>query len=144
MSRRLDRLNEQLKREIAQKIRMDLRDPRVGFVTVTAVRVSPDLAYAKVLVRIAGDDKQVQDGLDGLAASGPWLRRALGAELHIRRAPELDFEIDQTLDNALRIEAILDEVRPEDGWEADPDSEGDVGSEAEETSLPFDPDREPA
>ncbi len=127
MSRRLDRLNEQLKREIAQKVRTELRDPRLAPVTVTAVRAAPDLSYAKVLVRIAGDGKVVQEGLDGLEAAGPWLRRALGAELRIRRAPELDFEIDETLDNALRIEAILDEVRPEEGWDgSDSDSDADL------------------
>lgn len=129
MSRRQKRLNEQLRREIAIRLQREVHDPRVGPVSVTAVRVSPDLAQARVLVRIPGDDAARKEALEGLHAAGGFLRRSLGAELHIRRAPELEFVEDHQLEQALRIEALLDEVRPTGGWEED--SEGPGASEDE-------------
>jgi ribosome-binding factor A len=129
MSRRLQRLNEQLRREIAIRLQRDVHDPRVGAVTVTGVRASPDLAQARVMVRIAGDDAARKEALTGLRAAGGFLRRSLGADLHIRRAPELEFVEDHQLEQALRIEALLDEVRPTGGWENE--SGGDGTSEDE-------------
>jgi len=124
MGRRQQRLNEQLRREIATRLQREVHDPRVSSVTVTGVRVSPDLAQARVLVRIPGDDARRKEALAGLHAAGPFLRKSLGAELHIRRAPALEFIEDHHLEQAMRIEALLDEVRPEGGW-VDADSDGD-------------------
>ncbi len=129
MSRRQERLNEQFRREIALRLQREVHDPRVAAVTVTGVRVSPDLAQARVLVRIRGDDEARRHALDGLEAAGPFLRKSLGADLHIRRAPELQFVVDHHLEQAMRIEALLDEVRPDGGWEEDGGSE-DVGEGA--------------
>jgi ribosome-binding factor A len=117
MSRRQERLNEQFRREIAIRLQRDVHDPRVGGVTVTAVRVTPDLAQARVLVRIRGTDAEREEALAGLEAAGPFLRRSLGADLHIRRSPELQFQLDHHLEQAMRIEALLDNVRPDGGWE---------------------------
>jgi len=130
MSRRQKRLNEQFRREIALRLRRRVQDPRVTSVTVTNVRVSPDLAQARVLVRIPGDEAARAEAMKGLEAVGPYLRRALGADLHIRRAPELQFEEDHHLEQALRIEALLDDVRPEGGWPEGegPDAEDDGGA----------------
>jgi ribosome-binding factor A len=124
--RRIDRLNAQLKRELSGLIRSRLGDPRVSSVTVTDVRVTSDLSLARVFVRTLGSEDRDQ-ALQGLDAAAPYLRRLLGAELQIRRVPELRFEFDETLDHALRIEELLGEVRPEDGWE-DP---GDDGADPE-------------
>ncbi len=122
--RRIDRLNEQLKRELAGLIRIRLRDPRVDGVTVTDVRVTSDLSLARVYVRTLGDQDR-EACLEGLSAAGPYLRKVLGQELSIRRVPELRFAFDDTLDQALRIEEILDRVRPDDGWDdASADEEG--------------------
>lgn len=117
MSRRQERLNEQFRREIALRLRREVQDPRVSAVTVTRVRVSPDLAQALVQVRVLGDDAEREQAMAGLEAAGPFLRRSLGADLHIRRSPELRFEMDHHLEQAMRIEALLDEVRPDEGWE---------------------------
>lgn len=122
--RRIDRLNEQLKRELSALIRTRLRDPRVDGVTVTGVRVTSDLSLARVFVRTLGQDDR-EASLEGLAAAGPYLRRILGAELKVRRVPELRFTFDESLDQALRIEEILDQVRPDEGWEAGADPEAD-------------------
>lgn len=110
-SRRVQRLNEQLKREISQLLRTQVQDPRIGEVTVTGVKVAPDLTLARVWVHLAGEEAQRATALEGLEAAAPFLRRQLGGLLRIRRIPELEFREDPTLERALRIEAILKEVR---------------------------------
>lgn len=119
-SKRIARLNEQLKREIAELVRSGVRDPRVGMVSVTGVQVAPDLGSARVWVRSLGNDAERSDCLEGLQAAAPWLRRALGEILHIRRIPELRFQEDRSLEQAMRIEEILAEVLPagEEGGDA--------------------------
>ena len=118
MSRRLARLNEQLKRELAVLIRTDVRDPRVGPVTVTAVDVTNDLAVAKVFVRVLGSEEEMGEAMEGLEAAAPFLRTELGKELRIRRVPELRFQRDESLERAMRIEQILTDVLPDEGEEA--------------------------
>lgn len=120
-SKRLARLNEQLKREIAELLRTRVRDPRVELVTVTGVDVSRDLAVAKVFVRLGGEAAGRAESLEGLDAAAPFLRGTLGKILHIRRIPELRFEEDRSLEHARRIEEILAEV---DIPEEEDDGEG--------------------
>lgn len=126
MSKRLKRLNEQLKREISELVRKDVRDPRIGVVTVTAVDVVADLAVAKVYVRTLGTDEERGESLEGLKAAAPYIRRELGQILRIRKVPELRFHEDRSLEHAQRIEEILAEVLPEDD---DGDASGDGGEE---------------
>jgi ribosome-binding factor A len=112
--RRVSRLNEQLKREISHLLRTQVQDPRVGAVVVTGVRVGPDLAQAQVWVQIPGDELRRASALEGLAAAAPFVRRQLGAVLRVRRVPELEFREDRSLEQALRIEELLREVRRDD------------------------------
>lgn len=116
--KRTARLNEQFKREISEILRRDVHDPRVGLPTVTAVEASPDLWMARVFVRPdpAAEDEPATETelLAGLDAATSFIRRGLGDRLTLRRIPELRFEIDRTLDHAMRIERILKEVLPED------------------------------
>ncbi|MDZ7779383.1 MAG: 30S ribosome-binding factor RbfA [Gemmatimonadota bacterium] len=121
---RLARLNEQLKRELAELIRTDVRDPRVGLVTVTDVDVTSDLSVARVYVRALGETEEVDEALAGLEAAAPFLRGSLGKELSIRRIPELRFQRDRSLEHATRIEEILSEVLPEDEPADDSDEGG--------------------
>jgi ribosome-binding factor A len=125
--RRIERLNEQLKRELAGLVRTRVRDPRVSGVTVTGVRTAPDLTLARVAVRVAGDAATREEAFAGLEAAAPFLRRTLSEELRIRRVPELVFQEDHTLERAARIEELLDEVRPEGGW-VDEDGEPEESS----------------
>jgi ribosome-binding factor A len=111
-SKRLARLNEQLKREIAGLLRTEVRDPRVGVVSVTGVEVAADLGSARVFVRMLGDDAERAASMEGLGAAAPYLRKLLGQELHVRRVPELRFQEDRSLAQAQRIERILEEVLP--------------------------------
>ena len=129
--RRLQRLNEQLKRELSELIRTQVRDPRVGLVTVTAVDITSDLSLARVYVRILGDDAEVEEGMAGLSAAAPFMRTALGQELSIRRIPELRFQHDQSMEHALRIERILADVLPEDEGGAVEDAPVEDASDAE-------------
>jgi len=110
--KRIARLNEQLKRELSELIRNDVRDPRVGLVTVTAVDTAADLGSARVYVRTPGTDAERQTTLEGLAAAAPFLRSTLGRMLKVRRVPELRFRFDESLERAQRIEQVLSEVIP--------------------------------
>ena len=129
MSKRLARLNEQLKREISALVRSSVRDPRVGLVTVTNVETAADLGSARVRVRITGDDKERKEALAGLQAAAPFVRRELGQMLSIRHIPELRFSEDHSLEHSLRIERLLSEVLPED---YDPDYGDEVQDEGDE------------
>lgn len=109
-SRRVERVNEQLKRELTEVVHTELRDPRVGRVTITDVRTAPDLHYARVFITGTGSEGERRESLEGLRAAAGWMRGELGRRLRIRRVPELSFEWDATLDQAKRIEQLLHEV----------------------------------
>ena len=106
-NRRLERLNEQFRREITAILRRAVRDPRVGDVGVNSVEVTSDLWLARVYVRVGGGDQERAEALQGLAAAANFIRRELAGVLHIRRIPELRFLEDKTLAQATRIEEIL-------------------------------------
>lgn len=132
MSKRLARLNEQLKRELSELIRSEVRDPRVGIVTITGVDTARDLGSARIFVR-AVNDEELPEMLEGLHAAAPFLRSKLGQLLHIRKVPELRFQEDRSLEGARRIEEVLAEVLPEadDGTDHRGDEEADdPGAEA--------------
>lgn len=138
MSKRLARLNEQLKREISALVRTQVRDPRVGLVTVTNVETAADLGSARVRVRIMGDDAERSETLAGLQAAAPFLRHSLGQILSIRHIPELRFSEDHSLEHALRIEQILSEVLPEEEDEDAPDGD-DAAVAGEDGPEPGEP-----
>ena len=125
-SKRVARLNEQVKRELAELIRTRVRDPRVGGVTVTAVEVAADLGSARVHVQLSGTDPERTETLEGLEAAAPFLRRSLGESLRVRKVPELRFTVDRSLEQARRIEQILSEVLPEPRSEDDPSGDEDA------------------
>ena len=101
--KRAARLNEQLKRELSELIRTQVRDPRVGLVTITGVEVAADLGSARVFVRRAGTADDLDASLEGLTAAAPFLRSELGRILRIRKIPELRFQKDRSLEHAQRI-----------------------------------------
>lgn len=138
--RRMERLNEQFRRELTEILRGEAKDPRVGAVTLTAVRVAHDLSFARVFVAPTSVEKDDAEALTGLRAASPFLRKELGSRLHIRRVPELRFEIDESFEHARRIEALLHEVTTagsrvaaedgEAGSEPPADQPGGMGPEA--------------
>ncbi|MEM7416376.1 MAG: 30S ribosome-binding factor RbfA [Gemmatimonadota bacterium] len=131
MSKRIARLNEQLKRELTEMIRTQVRDPRVGLVTITGVEVARDLGSARVFVREMGSAEELEQSLAGLEAAAPFLRTELGRVLRLRRIPELRFREDRSYEGARRIEAVLSEVLPEDEPEGGVDESSDEGTAAE-------------
>ena len=138
MTKRLARLNEQLKRELSELIRTEVRDPRVGLVTITGVETAADLGSAKIYVRVVGGGDDLEETLEGLDAAAPFLRTALGRALHVRRIPELRFREDRSYEHARRIEEVLAEVIPPDEESDDVDADGDV-----EPTSPNDRARDP-
>lgn len=131
--RRLAQVNEQLKREISRILRREVHDPRVGLVVVTGVEVTGDLSMARVFVRPAGPEKDWESMMEGLEAAAPYVRRELGKDLRIRKIPELDFREDRTLEKAMRIERILDDVLPEEDEADRPGGSG--GSSADDSGA---------
>ncbi len=130
MSKRRARLNEQLRRELSELIRLQVRDPRVGLVTITGVDIAADLGSARVYIRAVGGPDEMAVSLEGLGAAAPFLRTQLGRILHVRRVPELRFREDRSFEGAARIEQMLTEVFPE-GDEAPSDGDEFAKAEAE-------------
>jgi ribosome-binding factor A len=109
--KRVPRLNEQLKRELTQLLHFDVKDPRIGLMTITDVEVTADLYHAKVFYSMQGTDEEREQALQGLRAASGFLRGELGRRMRIRRAPELHFHFDSTLEHAMHIERLLQEAR---------------------------------
>lgn len=123
---RVSRLNEQLRREITDIIRQQLRDPRIGAVTVTDVRVTTDLDFARVFITTLDEHARTAETLAGLKAAASYVRGELGRRLSIRHIPELRFQLDESLEHARRIEHLLAEVRAaEQAREPTQDHDGD-------------------
>lgn len=122
--RRTDRLNEQLRQEIILLLRDEVRDPRVALATITAVQTSPELDHAKIYFTALGDDDERTEVQAGLRSAAPFVRRELGKRLHIRRIPELHFEVDRVHEEAQKIERLLHEAladaAPADDGDAPP------------------------
>lgn len=130
--KRTDRINEQLRQEIAMLLQTGVRDPRVGVATITAVETSRELDHAKVYVTALGDEAEKEEVLVGLRSAAPFIRGQLGRRLHMRRIPELHFELDRMLAEATRIESLLREVLPEDAQPVDAAGDREPGREGEE------------
>lgn len=111
--RRPQRLGEQIRAEISALLLGGLKDPRIGFATITGVRVTPDLCQAWVYVSVLGSAEQQQQTLEGFRAAGSYIRRELAHRLNIRRMPELAFELDRSAEQAARIEELLRQSKGE-------------------------------
>jgi ribosome-binding factor A len=108
-SGRMRRVDEAIRQVIGEAVAGELKDPRVGFVTVTDVRTSPDLSHARVYVSVLGDAQRRTDTLAGLGSAHGYLQGLLASQLRLKRTPTLTFLYDDTTDRALRIESLLDE-----------------------------------
>ena len=106
---RMRRVNEAVREVLSARLAGGLKDPRIGFVTVTAVETSPDLSHARVFVSVLGGDEERQDTLSGLASAHGILQAAVAEELRMRRTPTLDFVYDHSIDRGMRITELLEE-----------------------------------
>ncbi|MFD1066267.1 30S ribosome-binding factor RbfA [Oceanobacillus locisalsi] len=104
---RAHRVAEQMKKEMGDILSRKIKDPRVGFVTVTDVEVTGDLQQAKIFISVLGDEKKKQETLLGLAKAKGFIRSEIGKRIRLRKTPELSFEFDEAIEQGNRIDAIL-------------------------------------
>jgi ribosome-binding factor A len=101
------RVDEAVRAVLSDAIATDLQDPRVGFVTVTGVKTSPDLRHARVYVSVLGNDAERSDSLQGLRSAHGFLQARIGSELNLKHTPTLTFEYDESVDRGMRITELL-------------------------------------
>ena len=104
---RAHRVAEQMKKELGDIITRKIKDPRVGFVTITDVEVTGDLQQAKIYISVLGNEEERQDTLVGLAKAKGFIRSEIGKRIRLRKTPELSFEMDETIEQRNRIETLL-------------------------------------
>ena len=107
-SPRARRVGEQIRRDLAELIRGELRDPRLTLVSLTSVEVSRDLAYARIYVTLLGDPAERSARVAELNRAAPLLRRELGRRMHIRTVPKLEFRYDDVVEYGARLSALID------------------------------------
>ncbi len=110
-SHRPERVAEVIRQTVAAYLTEQVRDPRIGFVTVTGVELSADLAHARVRVSVMGTEEEKAQSLAGLRSAAGFLRAQLGRVLRLRQTPELRFELDRGLEHAQRIDRLLRELK---------------------------------
>ena len=113
MSERLRRVNESVRQVLSEAL-PELKDPRIGFVTVTGVETSPDLRQARVFISVLGSESKRERSLVGLAAAHGVLQARLARELRMKRTPQLSFEYDPTVERGVRMSRLIDELAPDD------------------------------
>lgn len=106
MSQRIEKV-QKLSKEVLGEAIQDLKDPRIGFVTVTAVRISGDLRHGRVFVSVLGNDDEKAAAMEGLKSAAPHLRTEMGRQMRLKYTPELVFELDEGVEVAARVEEII-------------------------------------
>jgi ribosome-binding factor A len=109
MSNRMRRVNESVRQVLSEAL-PELKDPRIGFVTVTGVETSTDLRHARVFVSVFGSKRKQQATIDGLTAAHGVLQARIGRELRMKRTPQLTFEYDRTVEEGVRMSKLIDEL----------------------------------
>ncbi|NLM26048.1 MAG: 30S ribosome-binding factor RbfA [Firmicutes bacterium] len=123
MSNRVTRLQEAIKREASYIIQQKVKDPRLGFVSITDVELSNDLSYCKIFVSVLGDENQREQTMIGLNKATGFIRSEIGKSVKLRHVPEIVFQYDNSIEHGSRIEAILREITGAGGGEDGDDGE---------------------
>ena len=110
---RAERLADRIRTEVAEIVSGELKDPRIGFATVTAVELNPDLHVARVSVSVLGSAEEQQESLQGLVSATGYVRHELGVRLGLKRTPELTFVLDHTAEVEGKLETLLDKLKKE-------------------------------
>jgi ribosome-binding factor A len=135
-SGRMRRVDEAMRAVLSDAIGKDLKDPRIGFVTVTGVKTSPDLRHARVYVSVLGAESEREQSIDGLRSAHGVLQRRLADELTLKHTPSLSFHYDVSVDRGMRISSLLDELEqdahssPQRGDDGVTANDGSGGSDA--------------
>ncbi len=111
MSERMRRVNESLRQVLSEAL-LELKDPRIGFVTITGVETSPDLRSARVYVSVLGGERKRERSLAGLSAAHGVLQARIARELRLKRTPLLAFEYDPSVEEGVRMSQLIDELAP--------------------------------
>src|SRR3954453_8923665 len=113
MSDRMRRVNEAVRQVLSEAL-PELKDPRIGFVTVTGVETSSDLRHARVYVSVLGSAKKQARTMEGLEAAHGVLQSQIGRELRMKRTPQLTFDYDRTVEEGVRMNKLIDDLAPDD------------------------------
>ena len=125
MSQRTDRLNSQIRQELMDLLQREMKDPRLGFATITRVETARDLGHARVWVSVLGTDLERERTMGALRVATPWLRRKLGERLSLRHVPELTVREDDSIESGDRVLRIIQELE-----------KGSAGSSTDEAGEP--------
>ena len=139
---RPDRVGDQIRQEVTQLLARNVQDPGIGFITVTRVKLTPDLQLARIFYTSIGDDAQKRETVKALERVKPFLRRQISQRIRLRRAPELEFQYDDSIADQENVERLLEQVReerrqyelanPETGDAAEPGEAGSAGKAGSE------------
>jgi len=125
MGRRPERLAEGIREEVARIVASDLKDPRLGFVTITRVEVTHDLSHARVLVGVLGGEVEREKSLAALRSAAGFVRREIGRRLRIRIVPEIEFRYDKGIEATDRVARLLNETASPAAGDTGADDEDD-------------------
>ncbi|MDX8150058.1 30S ribosome-binding factor RbfA [Patulibacter brassicae] len=133
---RMRRVDEALRKVLGDVLQHEMKDPRIGFATITGVRTSSDLSHATVLVSVlpTPDAPEPEDTIAGLRSASGFLQRRIGHELGLKNTPVLRFELDETIDRAMRIQELLDDPPPPAVPSSEDDADGDAPPDDPATS----------
>jgi ribosome-binding factor A len=123
MSQRTDRLDSQIRQELMELLQREMKDPRLGFATITRVETARDLGHARVWVSVLGNEVERERTMDALRVATPWLRRRLGERLSLRHVPELTVREDDSIASGDRVLQIIQELSGEATEPAPDDAE---------------------
>lgn len=115
VGRRPERMGHEIRVVLAELMVRQVKDPRIGFATITRVEMTPDLHHARIFVSVLGTPEEKESSLEGLKSAAGFLRHEMGHQLNLRRAPQLDFILDHGADAADRIETLLQQLHNDDG-----------------------------
>ncbi len=119
MSQRTDRLDSQIQQELMQLLQREMKDPRLGFATITRVETARDLGHARVFVSVYGSEEERERSMTALRDAAPWLRRQLAARLTLRTVPELSLRRDDSIEAGDRVLKLLREIEDERATQPD-------------------------
>jgi len=131
-STRQQRIQQLLIEEVSDIVRREVKDPRIGFLTITGAEVSPDLRHARVFLTILGTEEEQAAGMKGLQSASRFIRREFGRRCDLRVTPEIEFRFDTAIQHGVRIFDLLEQIKREDGepGTSAPDGADDVDTEA--------------
>lgn len=113
MGIRADRVQVQLKKEISRILQEDLKDPRIGFITVTRIDLTGDLRYAKIYFSILGDEVSQNSAIEGIQSAGGYIRKLVGERLKLKYVPELSFKLDKSIEYSINLEKTFERLHDE-------------------------------